>query len=944
MSLIYNIKQISPDKYNVLSINDSGEVVEDIKDYRDYFYIEDRSDISALLKQNSSLIKSIEPVIYKEKKLNKVNLSVSIHSREGIDFVWKTLAKKNFTMYEHDVPDEIKFIYQHNFNFLNDLVKPDAIPFAAFDIEVQTKPGIFPNVIDNFIFAIGAEGINYKKEHIYYRKTAHDFSSLEHYAVEGERELLKDFLKFLDDNKIVILSGFNSYNFDMYFVNERLKKYNIPFSFNGDTVKQIINDMSKNGMFRHPLSRVNMTEYRKWDSEKGRIMFFDLMFYLYRTPEILREIQYLYGSASLKSVSDYFGLVSKKERTMIEGSHIYEEFLKDPEKLASYLNDDIVSTFKLYLQYIPNMMFMSYYTNTPMGLVFDSSSTQIIERGLYKNMKNKGLLIYPKNNTPISEKLIDDFSGGNVQLNSIGYFKNVGKLDFKSLYPSIMLDFKIKPAIDVDNIILSTMEGLYTQRISYKNEAAKLKKKSHMPGGLTKEEEDRMSIMEIYSAALKIFINATYGLLGSKIGNKPLSRFTDLNAAIKVTTTGRYMITSMEDLLLKNGFILIETDTDGVYLVHPLAKTKEDIQRMCEDFAHKFDTAYRQMGKEHMSVDVDPSYDGMISIAMKNYMLFNIDTDGSLKIKMKGSKFINSTHPQLEKDLLKDIVHDIVNQTPMQDLQEKYSFLYISPPLKKDPSDFIGKYYGKKDKFMYIYRSKDSSAYKSEKANDLTQKVLMTKWLETYGVEPSQGTDIRYYKKALGVRTRDQVELEVKFDPRAVNYRDYLMGIKRKFIEIILEVYETKLRNNLNVEFDEKEKEIKIKKLKSADPYSDSMLFEKRWMEKIFTEMTGKVKKLQISNMENYRIVGIGGITTNYFRPVFETTIDPQYSTPFLDYMKEKFSGMYMAKKKMLVAQYKKYTDINTTPVELKNLESELSDNEMILFRTRTLPLIISLD
>ena len=146
-----------------------------------------------------------------------------------------------------------------------------------------------------------------------------------------------------------------------------MKKYNKRFIFNDDEIEFVESPEDKNGYSRHPIGgSKNVIKYRKFVSKKGRIAIFDIYYYLYRMPSTMQEIRYRFGSLTLKNVSDYYGLIKKEEREIIEGSEIYEIFIKDQKRVLDYLIADVESTHMLYEKFAPNMIFLANIANMPL--------------------------------------------------------------------------------------------------------------------------------------------------------------------------------------------------------------------------------------------------------------------------------------------------------------------------------------------------------------------------------------------------------------------------------------------------------------------------------------------------------------------------------------------------------------------------------------------------
>lgn len=922
--MIYNIKQIDWNKYNVFSFNEDGTITEEKKEFYNYFYVEKTSKANNIIERYKDLIQEIKDFKYEIDGSNYLKIYLKKPIFESKDLIY---GLKNYgcKIYENDITQEQQFIYENNIEILKEGVLRTNIPYVVFDIEVETKPGVFPSPERDFIFYIGAKGVNNKKEDVeFYRSVANYESNPEDYA-KGEEKMLNDFLEFLDKNKFIIISGYNIYNFDIYFIAERLKKYGKTFSFNDDELVFEPDTRDKNGISRHPLGGTkNIIKYRKFVSKKGRLAIFDIYFYLYRMPTTMRDIRYQYGSLTLKNVSDFFNLIKKEKRQMIVGDEIYTEFIKNPNIVKDYLIADVESTYMLYSKFIVNMLFLSNVANISLYKIFDASSTQILESALIKETKHEHLFIPQKTYEKISEDAIKNYGGGYTEIHAKGYFENVSKADFSSLYPSIMLDWKIKPKNDNFGIFTKTLEKIYTRRIEYKHKFKELTESKERP----ENYEDLVTFYKSSSDALKILINSAYGLLGFRRGDTPASRFTDLNAASQVTSIGRNMITSVEDVLLKNGFTLIETDTDGAYITK-IGLSYDEVYKQTSEIVDKINATFKELGKRFVKIDFEDMFDAMVSVKKKNYFLI-VGGKEHPTIIMHGSKFVNSSDPKVAKDIINDIVKDIlINKLSMEELNKKYEYLFISSPLKPE-KDFISTYNKKPELFTKVLRVKSLSDY-SEKI-DIAAKRLLMLYYKEHGFYPLDGTDISYYYTAVGGEAqRDKISLSSSVDPRKIDYKKYLKDIKQKFIEIILDVYDTELIDSQKVKIGDKGK-VEIRK-SASNPYY-TKLFDKDWMVKFFTKITDKRRQVILTTYKNHTIRGIS--LKSIFGEYLVKLINPEWAKGYYEFLDEKIKTLSDSERQNILNKYKIYTATkdDKSSINYIKIMNDMNEEEIVMFNT----------
>lgn len=169
------------------------------------------------------------------------------------------------------------------------------------------------------------------------------------------------------------------------------------------------------------------------------------------------------------------------------------------------------------------------------------------------------------------------FTGGLSRLLRVGFVKNVVKLDFNSLYPSIILTWGITDPIDLMNAMLYFLEHVLTQREKYKGlkkkagkAAGKIKEKIENKEYSGKEEEKQLnsemlrlkadeSFNDKKQLPLKIFGNSFFGSYGAP----DVFPWGSLKCAEQVTCTGRQCLRLMISHFHNIGYEPIVGDTDG---------------------------------------------------------------------------------------------------------------------------------------------------------------------------------------------------------------------------------------------------------------------------------------------------------------------------------------------------------------------------------------------
>lgn len=181
------------------------------------------------------------------------------------------------------------------------------------------------------------------------------------------------------------------------------------------------------------------------------------------------------------------------------------------------------------------------------------------------------------------------FTGGLSRLLRTGFVKNVVKLDYNSLYPSIILTWGITDPTDLMLSMLHFLEHVLTQREKYKG----LKKVAGKKKEKAETEEERRKYAEEESfndkkqLPLKIFGNSFFGSYGAP----NVFPFGSLKCAEQTTCTGRMALRLMISHFKNLGYEPIVGDSfteDTPVFIRHIKTGFIDIVPICELINEKY--------------------------------------------------------------------------------------------------------------------------------------------------------------------------------------------------------------------------------------------------------------------------------------------------------------------------------------------------------------------
>jgi DNA polymerase elongation subunit (family B) len=300
----------------------------------------------------------------------------------------------------------------------------------------------------------------------------------------------------------------------------------------------------------------------------------------------------------LKPVARHFG-VAGPDRELIRGDQISEVYRHDPERVRRYAAADVDEAAA-----IARILGGASFALAKMAprryerLADAGAATGIIDPLIVR--------AYLRANAALPAHRPGDgteHTGAALHLFATGVAHRVVKADVASLYPSLMRAYRIGPARDRLNVLLTIVDRLVERRL-----AAKAAARVAPPNSAERHGHEAMS------AAIKLVVNSAYGYLAAGGG---LTRFADVAAANEVTRRGRETLDLMCRALAERGVQLLEADTDGVYFSVGETWTEVDERRVVAEVAGLLPS--------RVHLEFEGRYAAMLSHEPKNYALLTYD-------------------------------------------------------------------------------------------------------------------------------------------------------------------------------------------------------------------------------------------------------------------------------------------------------------------------------
>ncbi len=677
-----------------------------------------------------------------------------------------TITNDKLEEYSYKIPDEVqlalkgllydkvtnmgiidsKEFQNHISDWANLLNQPiPKIRRVSFDIEVESETGRIPDakIADKKITAVGFSGSDGLKQVFVLQKKDKQpgKSELESdikvsfYDEDKEKEMIRDTFKILTDYPFVIT--YNGDDFDMPYIYNRAERLGI------DSKEIPLIMMRDSATLKHG---VHLDLYRTFSNRSFQIYAFS---HKYNDFSLNSVAEGLLGESKI----DYDGELD--DLSLYELANYCYNDAKLTQNLTSF-NNDLLMDLLVVITRIARM---------PIDDISRMGVSQWIRSLFYFEHRKHNFLIPQrqeldqKSPSASTEAIIKDkkYRGGLVVEPTAGIHFDVSVMDFASLYPSI---------IKVRNLSYETVRCIHDEC-----------KKNTIPGtnhwvcirknGLTAVligslrdlrvnyykslaknpsfDENQRQLYTVVSQALKVILNASYGVMGAEIF--PLYC---LPVAEATTAVGRYTILETIEKCKSVGIEVLYGDTDSLFLKGP---TKDQIQTVVS-------WAKEQFG---VDLDLDKVYRYVVlSTRKKNYL--GVQKDG--KVDVKGLTGKKSHTPPFIRTLFYEILEILSKVKTTQEFTES----------KEKISDMIAQY-AKKLKAKQIPLSDLAfnvmiSKAPSEYVKTVPQHIRAAKLLEQ--IREIKKGDIISYVKIINKPGVKPVELARPDEIDSAKYMEFM--------------------------------------------------------------------------------------------------------------------------------------------------------------------------
>ena len=349
-----------------------------------------------------------------------------------------------------------------------------------------------------------------------------------------EQELLKLFFDHLKAEDPDIIIGWSVIDFDLFVLQQRCTALHVPFSAGRDQGGRIV-EGRRDGQ---KMARIN-----------GRVVI--------DVPTMLRTYYQAFEEYSLDFVaSSMLGKgKSIKETGSAKIEEIIRQFREDPLSLARYNLLDAQLTKEIFERagILPNAIERSKRS----GLLLDRVGGSVAAFDyLYLPRLHRAGRVAPDSADVLPPS--SPLPGGYVLEPKPGIYENVLVFDFRSLYPSLIMTFKIDP---LGLVAPSTRRIQGPVGTSFADDVTILPTIiAQLMEARAQAKRDKNPIL---SQAIKILMNSFYGVFGA-MG----CRFFSSELSTTITQTGQYILKqTIEHIQSSTPYQVIYGDTDSLFVL-----------------------------------------------------------------------------------------------------------------------------------------------------------------------------------------------------------------------------------------------------------------------------------------------------------------------------------------------------------------------------------------
>ncbi|GAB7530106.1 DNA polymerase II [Pseudomonas sp. 3A(2025)] len=468
-------------------------------------------------------------------------------------------------------------------------------------------------------------------------------------------ELLTRLNQWLAEHDPDAIIGWNVVQFDLRILHEHSRKLGVPLLLGrgGEPM-----GWREHGSRQHFFAEVS-----------GRLIIDGI--------EALRSATWSFASFSLEFVAQSLLGEGKAIDTPYQRmDEINRMFAEDKPALAHYNLKDCELVTRVFE--VTGLLTFLLERATVTGLAADRSGGSVAAfYHLYLPQMHRQGFVAPN----LGERMPEASPGGFVMDSRPGLYESVVVLDYKSLYPSIIRTFLIDPVGLIEGLQqpddVHSVPGFRGARFSRTRHSLPAIVERVWQGRETAKREGNAPL----SQALKIIMNAFYGVLGSSG-----CRFFDTRLASSITLRGHEIMQTTRQLIEARGHQVIYGDTDSTFVWLGTPHDERQAQAIGRDLVahinqwwaahlqreYGLDSALELQYEIHYSRFLMPTIRGAEEGSKKRYAGLVTRADNTQEMVYKGLESVRTDWSPLAREFQQALYLLIFQRRPYQEYIRDY--------------------------------------------------------------------------------------------------------------------------------------------------------------------------------------------------------------------------------------------------------------------------------
>ncbi len=532
------------------------------KGFRPYFFIIDPAEsLAEQMRKDPDVVEVVPDELLVRGKMHPVLKVVISHPWQMSDYTNRLRGK--YHLLGTDIPFQDRFIYDKDLGSCIRVTGKEVESEYRTDLTVEMESSENIEPFDPGLKVLSFDIENSVKHDTLYTicTVISDRDGIRNCesATGTEKEIISSFTETVLREDPDVITGYNIENYDIRKILERAK----------------VNKMQDMLTWGRDLSVPRLVSDRFWRI-KGRLVV-DAWWAAKRE---LRPKQETLNAVSMQVLGE--------QKLDVDPKYMDDEWKNDPEKVIRYCYKDAELALRIMLAVgtVRKGMDLAAVSKLPVEDVLTSGTSTLVDSILIRAADRE------KIGVPANGRLTrtDQIEGGYVHTMNPGLYHWVCVLDFKSMYPSLIIAKNIcfttlsqdGEIVSPDGVRYMSKErrvGLLPRILSdLMNERDSIKKR--MKNAKDAHEHDYLNGLQ---AAVKVLMNTFYGVFASSF-----YRFTDKQIGSSITAFARWTVKTIIGELESEGYKVIYSDTDSVFVESPVRDLEGSVEfgnRMAEKYS-----------------------------------------------------------------------------------------------------------------------------------------------------------------------------------------------------------------------------------------------------------------------------------------------------------------------------------------------------------------------